>query len=34
MVGRKADLVVLSGEYRTFLEAQVRRHKAPHSLSD
>lgn len=34
MVGRKADLVVLSGEERSFLEAQVRRHKAPRSLSD
>lgn len=34
MVGRQADLVVLSGEDRTFLEAQVRRHKAPRSLSD
>ena len=34
MVVRQADLVVLSGEDRTFLEAQVRRHKAPRSLSD
>ena len=34
MAGRQADLVVLSGEDRTFLEAQVRRHKAPRSLSD
>jgi transposase-like protein len=34
MAGRRADLVVLSGEDRTFLEAQVRRHKAPRSLSD
>ena len=34
MVGRQADLVVLSGEDRTFLEAQVWRHKAPRSLSD
>jgi transposase len=32
--GRQADLVVLSSEDRTFLEAQVRRHKAPRSLSD
>ena len=34
MVGRVADLVVLSVADRTFLEAQVRRHKAPRSLSD
>ena len=34
MVGRQADLVVLSDTDRTFLEAQVRRHKAPRSLSD
>ena len=34
MAGRQADLIVLSGEDRTFLEAQVRRHKAPRSLSD
>lgn len=34
MAGRQADLVVLSREDRTFLEAQVRRHKAPRSLSD
>ena len=34
VAGRQADLVVLSGEDRTFLEAQVRRHKAPRSLSD
>src|SRR3546814_20860447 len=34
MAGRRADLVVLSGDYRRFLEAQVRRHKAPRSLSD
>ena len=32
MVGSQADLVVSSGEDRTFLEAQVRRHKAPRSL--
>jgi putative transposase len=29
-----ADAVVLSAEERTFLKAQVRRHKAPRSLSD
>src|SRR3546814_17884249 len=29
-----ADLFVLSGDDRRFLEAQVRRHKAPRSLSD
>lgn len=34
MAGRQADLVVLSAEDRSFLEAQVRRHKAPRSLSD
>ena len=34
MVGRVADEVVLSDEERTFLEAQVRRHKAARSLSD
>ena len=34
MAGRQADLVVLNGEDRTFLESQVRRHKAPRSLSD
>src|SRR3546814_16769495 len=34
MVGRQADLVVLSGEDRSFLEGQVRRHGAPRSLSD
>ena len=34
MVGRQADLVVLSAEDRTFLEGQVRRHKVPRSLSD
>jgi hypothetical protein len=34
MVGRQANLVVLSDTDRTFLEAQVRRHKAPRSLSD
>src|SRR3546814_17071831 len=34
MAGRRADLVVLSGDDRRFLEAQVRRHKAPRSLSD
>src|SRR3546814_11433767 len=34
MAGRRADLVVLSGHDRRFLEAQVRRHKAPRSLSD
>jgi len=33
MVGRVADEVVLSDEERTFLEAQVRRHKAARSLS-
>ncbi len=34
MAGRKADLVILSREDRSFLEAQARRHKAPRSLSD
>lgn len=34
MVGRVADEVVLSDEERTFLEAQVRRHKAARSLLD
>lgn len=34
MKGRMADAVVLSAEERSFLEAQVRRHKAPRSLSD
>src|SRR3546814_9951712 len=34
MAGRRADLVVLSGDDRRFLEAQVRRHKAPRSLYD
>jgi len=34
MAGRWADRVVLSVEARIFLEAQVRRHKAPRSLSD
>ena len=34
MVGRQADLVVLSAADRSFLEGQVRRHKAPRSLSD
>src|SRR3546814_11726962 len=34
MAGRQADLVVLSGDDRRFLEGQVRRHKAPRSLSD
>jgi putative transposase len=34
MAGRQADLVMLSVEDRTFLEAQVRRDKAPRSLSD
>ena len=32
--GRQADLVVLSGKDRSFLEGQVRRHKVPRSLSD
>lgn len=34
MVGRVAYQVALSDEERTFLEAQVRRHKAARSLSD
>ena len=34
MIGRLADAVVLSAEERSFLEAQVRRHKAARSLSD
>lgn len=34
MVGRVADSVELSAEERFFLEGQVRRHKAPRSLSD
>ena len=34
MVGRVADAVVLSEDERHFLEGQVRRHKAPRSLSD
>jgi len=34
MVGRVADAVVLSEDERRFLESQVRRHKAPRSLSD
>lgn len=34
MAGRQADLVLLSGDDRTFLEAQVRLYKAPRSLSD
>ncbi|MGC5845255.1 IS630 family transposase, partial [Mesorhizobium abyssinicae] len=34
MVGRQADVVVLSDADRSLLESQVRRHKAPRSLSD
>ncbi len=34
MVGRSADVVVLSDEKRRFLDCQIRRHKAPRSLSD
>lgn len=34
MVGRQADIVDLSAAERSFLESQVRRHKAPRSLSD
>lgn len=34
MVGRLADVVVLNIDERRFLESQVRRHKAPRSLSD
>ncbi len=34
MVGRQADVLILSAADRAFLESQVRRHKAPRSLSD
>lgn len=34
MVGRQADVIVLSDADRNFLETQVRRHRAPRSLSD
>jgi len=34
MVGRQADVVELSAADRKFLESQVRRYKAPRSLSD
>lgn len=34
MVGRLADDVVLNDDERRFLESQVRRHRAPRSLSD
>ena len=34
MVGRRANVVVLSATDRAFLETQVRRHKAPRPLSD
>ncbi|MBT0676944.1 IS630 family transposase, partial [Komagataeibacter oboediens] len=34
MAGRQASQVELSPQARTFLEGQVRRHKAPRSLSD
>jgi len=34
MVGRLADVVVLKDDERRFLESQVRRHRAPRSLSD
>lgn len=34
MVGRQANVLVLSAGDRAFLESQVRRHKAPRSLSD
>lgn len=34
MVGRQADVIELSAANRTFLESQVRRRKAPRSLSD
>lgn len=34
MSGRVADAVILSDDERTFLESQVRRHKAARSLSD
>jgi len=33
-MGRVAGVVELSGAERTFLESQVRRHRAPRSLSD
>ena len=34
MVGRLADVVVLNDDERRFLEIQIRRHRAPRSLSD
>ncbi len=34
MVGRLADVIILSDDERCFLESQVRRHRAPRSLSD
>jgi len=34
MVGRLADVVALTDDERLFLESQVRRHRAPRSLSD
>jgi len=34
MAGRQADAVLLSEGDRSFLESQIRRHKAPRSLSD
>ncbi len=34
MVGRVADVIVLSSSERSFLESQVRWHRAPRSLSD
>lgn len=34
MAGRQADIIVLSDTDRNFFESQVRRHKAPRSLSD
>lgn len=34
VMGKSADLVVLSAADRDFLEAQLRRHKAPRSLSE
>jgi len=34
LMGRVADAVVLSAAERAFVESQVRRHKAPRSLSD
>ena len=34
MIGRPADLVILSEADKNFLESQVRKHKAPRSLSD